>query len=423
MGQSSKLIIHLKQHTPLLHFQHGQYGATLRATEVKPRLDKFIKEKVGADEKLKYCFIGDSKALDYKMKIEIDTSKKRGEYLVCSYLNTKDLRRTSDMPTIIAKSPYFAQEEANKTIVVKDKDKECRYFIEEEWKMISKKGLSWTDISVTFFSLNQIVLDYLDQYVEEFFLCSNFGTRSDKGFGCFTVCEKNKRPIHLSDDTIVQVLKQNFDFVYQKEKSFNDIWSIFSVIANDYRLIKSGSSYGEYKKSGFFHYATDKTSYRWDKPYIKSRLLPKLREQRKYLYVKDKANAMIKTYVDNSKFVRAFLGLTDNYMFQVLNKNYQFVKKEEIKVEVKSIDETIQRFPSPLLFKIIDKNIYLVGKEYSIKLIENKLFSLMYESESIGELSTPENFDLEDFLHYVLMVKYGEELKYKELKNKYGDKR
>lgn len=264
-----RLVIHLKQHTPMLHFQHEQCGATLRATEVKPKLDKFIKEKVGADEKLKFCFIGDSKALDYKMRIEIDTSKKRDEYLVGSNLSTTDLRRTSDMPTIIAKSPYFAQEEANKTIVVKDKEKNCRYFIEEEWKKISKKGLSWTDISVTFFSLNQIVLDYLDQYIEEFFLCSNFGTRNDKGFGCFTVCQKNGSPIHLSNNTIVQVLKQNFDFVYQKEKSFNDICRIFSVITNDYRLIKSGSSYGVYKKSGFFHYATEKTSYRWDTIYKK----------------------------------------------------------------------------------------------------------------------------------------------------------
>lgn len=29
----------LKQHTPIIHFQHDQYGATLRASEVKPKLD------------------------------------------------------------------------------------------------------------------------------------------------------------------------------------------------------------------------------------------------------------------------------------------------------------------------------------------------------------------------------------------------
>jgi len=34
-----KLEFTLKQHTPIIHFQHDQDGATLRATEVKPKLD------------------------------------------------------------------------------------------------------------------------------------------------------------------------------------------------------------------------------------------------------------------------------------------------------------------------------------------------------------------------------------------------
>jgi hypothetical protein len=41
-----KLKFTLKQHTPLIHFQHDQAGATLRATEVKPKLDQFIIEKL-----------------------------------------------------------------------------------------------------------------------------------------------------------------------------------------------------------------------------------------------------------------------------------------------------------------------------------------------------------------------------------------
>ena len=40
-----KLRFILKQHTPLIHFQHDQDGATLRATEVKPKLDRFLIEK------------------------------------------------------------------------------------------------------------------------------------------------------------------------------------------------------------------------------------------------------------------------------------------------------------------------------------------------------------------------------------------
>ena len=40
-----KLTFKLKQHTPLIHFQHDQTGATLRATELKPKLDRFLVEK------------------------------------------------------------------------------------------------------------------------------------------------------------------------------------------------------------------------------------------------------------------------------------------------------------------------------------------------------------------------------------------
>ena len=40
-----KLKFTLKQHTPIIHFQHNQHGATLRASELKPKLDKFLMKK------------------------------------------------------------------------------------------------------------------------------------------------------------------------------------------------------------------------------------------------------------------------------------------------------------------------------------------------------------------------------------------
>ena len=37
-----KINIELKQITPMLHFQGNETEATLRATELKPKLDRFI---------------------------------------------------------------------------------------------------------------------------------------------------------------------------------------------------------------------------------------------------------------------------------------------------------------------------------------------------------------------------------------------
>ena len=42
MNYSFQKIYTLIAQTPIIHFQHDQAGATLRATEVKPKLDKYL---------------------------------------------------------------------------------------------------------------------------------------------------------------------------------------------------------------------------------------------------------------------------------------------------------------------------------------------------------------------------------------------
>ena len=58
----------LKQHTPMIHFQHNESGATLRASEVKPLLDKFILTKLGNGDiregRLYACLLYTSDAAD-----------------------------------------------------------------------------------------------------------------------------------------------------------------------------------------------------------------------------------------------------------------------------------------------------------------------------------------------------------------------
>ena len=65
-----QLTYRLVQQTPLIHFQHSEKGATLRATEVKPKLDRFIAEKLGGKNNVSSkWFIDDTDALNYKMRI------------------------------------------------------------------------------------------------------------------------------------------------------------------------------------------------------------------------------------------------------------------------------------------------------------------------------------------------------------------
>ena len=142
------LTIKLKQHTPLIHFQHDQEGATLRASEVKPKLDKYILTQLGggdyekgkAEAKAKGLLVGkgDHPALNYKMRI------------------------------VAEKEPY----EHEVTIV-----------------NAKKMAVFHDEINITVFSHYQKVIEKINQYVSDFFIVYNFGFRQSKGYGSFTVTE------------------------------------------------------------------------------------------------------------------------------------------------------------------------------------------------------------------------------------------
>jgi hypothetical protein len=70
-----KIEIKLKQITPMIHFQHDETGATLRASEVKPKLDKFIIKQLGGEANVPECYWLDKDrngALNYKMQIRAE---------------------------------------------------------------------------------------------------------------------------------------------------------------------------------------------------------------------------------------------------------------------------------------------------------------------------------------------------------------
>lgn len=175
----------LKQHTPLIHFQHDQYGATLRASEVKPKLDKFILERLGngnyedgvrlANEKQWLVGKGEHPALDYKMRIivgdEIDEMKLRT-------ISRNDGKFTTELfPLLLA----------------------------------NMGGRSKQDdlVNLTMYQVNNLqftttVLSLYEKLMEEipyFFAVTNFGQRSNLGYGSYTAWMVDSRKIYtLSDD-------------------------------------------------------------------------------------------------------------------------------------------------------------------------------------------------------------------------------
>lgn len=138
--------IPLKQDTPMWHFQPNQSGCCLRATEVKPKLDKFL-EKLDGFQKNYYLDKSKNNALDYKLWFEP--------------IGEKISLNVADFPLFFANTG------------VDDRDKKQLLYYPKGVKM-------------HLFSFNAKLLDFVEKNLPAFFAYHSFGTRQDKGFGFFS---------------------------------------------------------------------------------------------------------------------------------------------------------------------------------------------------------------------------------------------
>ena len=72
----------------------------------------------------------------------------------------------------------------------------------------------------------------------------------------------------------------------------------------------------------------------------------------------------------------------------------------------------IERFKSPITFKVIDGYIYIIGKRMPEQILNKSFeFSISVEGDntfndvSIGTLETPEYFDLKEFMKYAMQYR------------------
>lgn len=417
------LTVKLKQHTPLIHFQHDQEGATLRASEVKPKLDRFILGKLTQAEKEEGIKAGwiktknDRTWLDYRMRITPPDSVT--EFLLASYMKPDAIQLLKQKQiTAISNTPYFAQEKQNGAIA---KSKEPY----DEWSKIEKKGLlSTNDIIITLLSLHNDLMKIVSHQIQSFFLSTNFGTRQSKGFGCFS-------PSHIMlDNHIVglvdneALLKQLFIFVYKKSLPQTSIERVLSTINEDYRLLKSGCT-RPYAKSKLMLYA-DSLDNRtgWDKRYIKTNtndVFITVNEDQCYL-LKCRPENRKSSYSsrDGYLFYRALLGLAEQFEFLLDNPPAGDIRNKMI-VKVKNND--IQRFQSPLLFKVFEDTIYLVGNDIPREMLGKPFQFLVnfqkdkgYHDEPVdgngSPIETPATFSLRGFLSFAMKDTNGAQLGY-----------
>jgi hypothetical protein len=405
------LTVKLKQHTPLIHFQHDQDGATLRASEVKPKLDRFVLTKLGngdykkgCDEAKKNKWLigkGEHNALNYKLKVIVSNNERKEEYLIASYLS-----ETKALPSLnkqrinyISPSPYFAQEKENGEIV-KGKRK---------WNDIKCKGIKYEVINVEIFSLADSMIDYIAQFIQSFFVCENFGSRQNKGFGSYSVDElvlsdkDRKMQLNLQNDE--KLLKENYAVCYKKVLKDPSLNSIFSTIVEDYKLLKSGKS-KPYARSKLMLYGLESKK-RWDKKFFKKQVNKEFDNEDGDPYVLlDKHKDKMINDNESYFYLRALLGLAGQYEF-LLENPPEADNRNKLIISVDGGE--VERFKSPIFIKVINGVLYLAANPIP-KEILNKQFKFLvniqgdegYENEPIDVLSTPKQFDLIEFLDFAM---------------------
>ena len=196
------LKVSLKQHTPLIHFQHDQDGATLRASEVKPKLDRFILTRLGngdyqsgfnlAKDNGWLIGKGDHPALDYKIRIE---GKELETLNINERQNYNKRHEQKGKPFIMdGNTKYLAKERRSDHKMIFDLSAYPLFFANMDSDFSNPDEYRKFSVSVEPLSLQLLIRnDSLSSFItdpdflNDFFFQTNFGTRQSKGFGSFSI--------------------------------------------------------------------------------------------------------------------------------------------------------------------------------------------------------------------------------------------
>lgn len=320
-----KVTIYLKQHTPILHFQgdYAMQGATLRATELKPKLDRFISANYPVSQEWR---IGKTNALNYKLRV----SGGFGKTATCSTLPmyfAEPKKRPTD--TDYSKKPILANIKSEEI----GQEKVLRYSSRLE-----------------FFCLNKDLANLLKNLdYTAFFLSTNFGTRQSKGYGSFFPADVSA-PTNLLGHSITVERDATYRIDSYFSPDFGEIaitWEdILDCVSDVYKCLRSGiNENGLYFKSLLFAYAKEHGEW-WDKRLIKELFFPnELEEHRKEHPGRRNPDPLAESpMVSTTELYPMFrdnLGLATNEDWH--DYNMKITKK----------GNGITRFKSPILFKPI----------------------------------------------------------------------
>lgn len=359
----------LVQHTPLIHFQHSEPHACLRATEVKPKLDRFLIEQLEKDDRFgdgrwKKWFVGDGsqQSFDYMMRITP---------------NSEQVERTQSIERAIARAehrpPNASFHEIHKN-----------YFgnmasgnnIQDTIRETFKESLFYKDgLTLTIRCFIPELLTFIDEHIRGFFMMHNFGTRQRKGFGSFTVDISTEPNAPKGFDLVGKYCPNAYycklDGNVNADALLDAVWVISA-------FLRSGFNRGEgnYVRGFVFRYfQREKNPLANDKAFVKQKVL-------RNVYDEATRGEHLHPYGNNVRYryVRGLLGTNENSRFCRDPRGGTREDRIVHNIYIHSA-EGVERFPSPLLFKPIGKFVFILPQKMPDEIFGSEFYILEKKQE------------------------------------------
>lgn len=409
-----KETIYLEQNTPMWHF-HGNFrGTTLRATEVKPKLDKFIVTSIRRNN----ITIPDNFWVNSKEKTNLNNYALKYQIRITPQGQRLNLNDSGNNYPLFFGN--LADSEERKTLIYNP-----------------------LGVEMTIFSLNPEIVRFIKQFINPFFAIHTFGTRQSKGFGCFYPRDETfinadeTRAIKLNgNDNLIKFKGPKYSFnVRAQGDEQSKFIELFKHINYFHKIIRSGinekivrngiTERNVYYKSLLFHYANSKKGsddihLTWDKPVIRHNFK---------LYFRDvdylircnrhpiRPNVPVRTSMDveysfldiyklkiESKYLfRDALGLA---MSQRWDSDTEVVITKGKYEDVNGNDVEVERFKSPITYRPVKiRNGFTVYIYFDDNLISDNLrnaeFEISLNGRKISGMHIYPDFSLSDYFTFI----------------------
>ncbi len=423
MSYSFQKTYTLLPQSPLIHFQPNAKGVSLRSTEVKPKLDRFLKlryERRNGKSVPAVWYVSSAKKQEEPAKKKAPALKYKISLEQIKVEKEVDLGSKTDYDIFYG------------NMVSKEEKEKPR-----SEPITPKRGLFIRE-KLTVTCLNKELLQWIDDNIGDFFIVTNFGTMQNKGFGSFIVQEKEEDIVQENGDVsasrIASALKEHYGaghcycFDSDEENTFVRIKTVYSLMKSGINMGKGkGKGSRNYIRSFLFDYMHSKLSPKKaidnEKAWLKEQKIAPAVKKDGFNFVKKIKNGKeievkiprfipdpVKPASDtNYKYVRALFGIGESIRFNGVNQADG--KSSTVNVSVEhdygadkmKKEDRIARIPSPVFFKIVKGCVFFLGipvnesvygKTFSFSSIMGKM-----TLKSPGKSDLPDDF-MDDFMDY-----------------------